>query len=354
MKLLIGLCCFSLLIMTGCAHTGPSSIARDRFDYVSAISDSWKRQTLLNLLKVRYNDAPVFMDVASVINAYSLEGEISLSGQLAEVGRGDQFAFLGATGRYSDKPTITYQPLAGEKFARSLMLPVPIQGILFLIQSGFPADVVLRLCVDSVNGLMNTYGGAGRPQAGDLKFHEFITAVRESQAARGMGMRIKSVTDKQAVVMFFPPSTDESAASYTRKIRALLGLNETAREFNVIYGTYPENDTEIAILSRSILQLMIDLASRIDVPAADLAEGRVYGFQQTPEQEKMFPSMLAVHCGPSAPIDAFASVHYRNQWFWIEDTDIKSKQMLNFVMLMFSLTETGSPTAAPIVTVPAR
>ena len=54
--------------MAGCSAVGPATIDRDRFDYVSAISESWKRQTLLNLLKTRYLDAPVFMDVASVIN----------------------------------------------------------------------------------------------------------------------------------------------------------------------------------------------------------------------------------------------------------------------------------------------
>ena len=56
-------------LVAGCtAGIGPQTVARDRFDYVSAISDSWKRQTLLNLVKTRYLDAPVFMDVASVIN----------------------------------------------------------------------------------------------------------------------------------------------------------------------------------------------------------------------------------------------------------------------------------------------
>jgi len=49
-----------------------ASVVRDRFDYVAAISDSWKRQTLRNLLKIRCADAPVFMDVTSVIGAYSV------------------------------------------------------------------------------------------------------------------------------------------------------------------------------------------------------------------------------------------------------------------------------------------
>jgi hypothetical protein len=309
---------------------------------------------LLNLLKVRYSDVPVFMDVASVINAYELTGEVTLSGQYAPIGRGDAFGSLGGRGLYSDKPTITYQPLSGDKFTRSLMLPIPISGILLLIQSGYPADLVLRVCVNSINDLQNSYGGPGRPQAGDPKFRELIAAIRQSQAAGGMGMRVKATTDKQAVVMFLRPSTDEAIATPVRKIRELLGLNESAREFNIVYGTYTENDTEIAILSRSILQILIDFASLFDVPEDDLVEGSVYSPQRTPEQERMFPPLLTVRCGPSAPGNAYVSVSYRDQWFWIEDRDRQSKQIFNFVMLLFSLTETGTPQAAPIVTVPAR
>jgi hypothetical protein len=342
------------LLTSGCASIGPAKVTRDRFDYVTAISESWKRQMLLNLLKVRDSDAPVFMDVSSVINAYELTGEVNLSGQFAPIGRGDTFGQLGASGRYSDKPTITYQPLSGDKFTRSLMLPIPIQGILFLIQSGYPADLVMRVCVNSINDLQNSYGGPGRPQAGDPKFRELIAAMRESQAAGGMGMRVKTTTDKQAVVMFIRPSADEAVAAPVRRIRELLGLNESAREFNVVYGTYPENDTEIAILSRSVLQVLLDLASYIDVPEVDLAEGSVYRFQRTPEQEQMFPPLLTVRCGPSAPGNAHVSVHYRNQSFWIEDRDRPSKQMFSFLMFLFSLTETGTPQAAPIVTIPVR
>ena len=234
------------------------------------------------------------------------------------------------------------------------MLPLPISGILLLIESGYPADLVLRVCVNSINDLQNSFGGPGRPQAGDPKFRELIAAMRESQAAGGMGMRVKTTTDKQAVVMFIRPSADEAIAAPVRKIRELLGLNESAREFNIVYGTHPESDTEIAIWNRSVLQVLIDLASYIDVPEVDLAEGSVYGLQRTPEQEQMFPPLLTARCGPSAPGNTHVSVSYRNQWFWIEDRDRQSKQMFNFLMFLFSLTETGPAQAAPIVTIPAR
>jgi len=90
------------------------------------------------------------------------------------------------------------------------------------------------------------------------------------------------------------------------------------------------------------------------VPQADLDEGRVYGHEITPEQERLFPHLLAVRSGLLAPADPFVSVQYRNQWFWIEDRDKQSKAVFNFLMFLFSLTETGTTQAAPIMTVPAR
>ena len=68
-----------VILLTGCAGIGPGTIARDQFDYVGALSDSWKKQMLLNLIKIRYADAPMFLEVSSIINQYEVEREINLS-----------------------------------------------------------------------------------------------------------------------------------------------------------------------------------------------------------------------------------------------------------------------------------
>ena len=57
-----------VLLVTGCTTIGPQSVERDRFDYNSAISNSWKEQTLLNIVKIRYADMPLFVEVASVVS----------------------------------------------------------------------------------------------------------------------------------------------------------------------------------------------------------------------------------------------------------------------------------------------
>ena len=67
-----------LLFSAGCSSIGTGTITSDRFDYNAAISDSWKDQMLINLVKIRYGDSPVFLDIASVISQYSVEGELRL------------------------------------------------------------------------------------------------------------------------------------------------------------------------------------------------------------------------------------------------------------------------------------
>ena len=66
--------------LSGCSSIGPRTVARDRFDYISAISDSWKGQMLLNVVKLRYADAPVFLDVTSVITQTGYQGTLAVSG----------------------------------------------------------------------------------------------------------------------------------------------------------------------------------------------------------------------------------------------------------------------------------
>ena len=49
------------------ARMGPKSIPADRFDYADALTRSWKEETLLNMVKLRYVDPPLFLSVQQVV-----------------------------------------------------------------------------------------------------------------------------------------------------------------------------------------------------------------------------------------------------------------------------------------------
>lgn len=338
-------------LLTGCSGVGPPSVPRDRVDYISAISDSWKQQMLLNLLKVRYADVPVFLDVTSIINAYTLDQDLRGTAQLAPVNRaGDSFGAITGGIRYSEHPTITYVPLTGDKFTKSMMAPIPVSAILLLVQSGYPADVVLRFSVNTINGVQNSHGGYAQ-RAGDPAFAELLSLIRGEQAAGGLGFEARTDGNRHRTILLLRPPADAATAVRHQRIRELLGLKPDKASYEVGYGSFASGDVELAVLSRSMLQVMLDVASYIDTPPQDTAEGRA--LERALPAEPRLPAPVRVRESADRPADAFVAVRYRDRWFWIDDRDHPSKAAFSFLMMMFSLTETSS-TQAPLLTVPAR
>ncbi len=58
--------------------------------------------------------------------------------------------------------------------------------------------------------------------------------------------------------------------------------------------------------------------------------------------------------GPTRPSAAFAAVEHRGTWYWIDDGDYRSKRAFTFLLLFFSLAETGVTPQSPVITIPAN
>src|SRR5512132_1214832 len=94
-----------LFALAGCHSLGPYTVSRDRSEYAASISESWKRQTLLNIVKLRYLDPPVFVDVGQIVAGYQLQTSGNLAGQLssAQAIQGNTLT-LGGSATYIDRP----------------------------------------------------------------------------------------------------------------------------------------------------------------------------------------------------------------------------------------------------------
>jgi hypothetical protein len=339
----------ALLALGACSHVPPSNLTSDRMDYGQVVAESWKRQILLNVVRLRYADAPVFLDVSAIINSYTLGGNVR--GEATFPSRIDpDVLFLGGTASWSNTPTVTYQPLMGDRFTRSLLQPIPPVSVFQLLQGGWTASLVLRTVVGSINGLKNDIGGV----AADPGFVELGETLSRIQRAGNIGIRVEPRPGGSGVLMVMRHAASGVAPNDDgRRVRELLDLPGDTTEFEIAYGLVPRNRGEVALLSRSMMEIMLQLGFGIDLPDAHLAGGRALPGMHQPGDVPARP-LVRIRSGAHAPEDAYAAVRYRGHSYWIDDDDIVSKRTFTFLMILFSLAETGQAAAAPVVTVPSR
>ena len=340
----------ALLVMAGCSSVSPTRITTDRMDYGQVVADSWKRQTLLNVVRLRYADAPVFLEVASIINSYTVGGNANAQAQVPSGTNAPDVLTVGGGANWSNTPTVTYQPLIGDRFTKSLLQPIPPVAVFQLLQGGWPPNLVFRTVVGSINGLRNASAGV----AADPGFDELCEAFTRIQRAGNIGIRVEAGKEGGGVVAVIRSAESGTELSKdSRRVRELLGLADDVSEFEIAYGLVPRSRKEVAMLSRSMMEIMLQLGFGIDLPAAHAASGRALPgqWQAGNAQAK---ALVHIHSGTEAPADAYTAVLYKGYWYWIDDNDIVSKRIFTFLMILFSLAETGQSTAAPVVTVPSR
>jgi hypothetical protein len=296
------------------------------------------------------------MDVGQVISGYELEGTFSAGGTIGNKtapGALGDFVNLGAGGRYLDRPTITYAPLTGADFIKTMMTPFPPGAIMFLIEAGWPVDVLLQVGVQAINGLRNVKGGMqGHPA--DPEFVEVIQLLKRIQIAGGVGFRVQREKEGEeaTMLMFHTRRLTPETVQDIAEVRRLLRLNPEATDIRITYGADAQSDKEIALHTRSAYQVLVDLSMEVAVPPSHVAEHRTIGLTATaPEKTAPLPRLIAIRSSTERQTDSFVQVRYRGYWYWVDDRDLFSKRVFTFLTVLFTLSETGQKIQQPILTI---
>jgi hypothetical protein len=341
------------LALAGCQSLGPKMVRNDRIDYGASITESWKRQALLNIVKLRYLDPPIFVDVGQIVSGYSLETAINLGFADSNGSVATNTLSLGGAGRFIDRPTITYLPLTGSRFVNSLVTPISPASLFSAIQAGWPADTILRSGVGAINGITNDQAVGSTRAAADPNFERVAVLMRELQLSGDLSIRVERREDGTATLFTIRrgdrdgPTTDPVV-----ELRGLLGLDPGISEFSLAYGSLATNGAEIAVQSRSLFNVLQLMAAQADVPPDDLRDGRA-----TPGMSSASSTSLpgfAIRFAADRPDRDYVSVKYRDTWFYIDDTDLTSKRVFALIMLLFTLADTTPDAAQPVITIPAQ
>ena len=134
-----------LPLLGGCTSIGPARLNQDQLEYTLAMSEGSKRQTLFNIVRLRYADAPAFVSVNQLVSTHSLQRSGGAS--MEAFPRASGSTFFGLTGglQLTDTPTFTMQPVNGEQFVNAYVAPLAPHEVVPLIQGGVPVELLLGL-----------------------------------------------------------------------------------------------------------------------------------------------------------------------------------------------------------------
>lgn len=339
-----------MALLAGCQSIGPATVPRDRVRYADAVTASSREQMLLNLVRLRYLEPASFIDVSSVVASYTFgaDGKLSLDAQPRA--RVNDVVGFGLGVNVSESPTISYAPVTGERLANTLLRPIPPETVFGLIAAGGRADFLLKMTCQSINGLRNA-GGGGAPRPADAGFTELVQRLTRLADSGALGLRRMPAaedTELPALTKLSFEAVDEALEPDRRRALQLLRLAPDRSEVDLVYGGRAHGDGEVAVLTRSLQAVLGELASGVEIPAEDIAQGRA-----TLRAATSVPP-LRVHAQPESPNDAALAVRYRDRWFWIDDRDLESKRTFMFLLIFASVVESGTVPQAPLLTIPTR
>ena len=342
------------LFLTACSSFGPERVTPDRFNYNQAIGQSANEQMLLNLVRLRYRDVPVFLEVSSVLSQYVFLGNVNVTGS---GGSADSVVGGGAGFTYIDRPTITYSPLTGEDFARQLLTPIPSETIFSLVQSGWPAKQLMMMSFERLNHLENT--SFGRPltedQVHDLTiFQRTVELIVKLAKRHGIESQEGNDEDSNQRYLIFDQKPEVDIQLLIDELKQVLDLEAQHAVFRITDRLIERQPDEITIRVRSLLAMMGFLAHGVEVPADHMTEAFVESNAKLANAEiedQLVP--LKIHSSEEKPENAFAAVEYQDYWFFIEHSDHASKQAFGLLTYLFLLQAPQPPVGAPLITVPA-
>ncbi|MGX9963787.1 hypothetical protein ACVFYP_10685 [Roseomonas sp. F4] len=338
----------ALLPLAGCHQLGPQQLDLDQLGYANALGEGLKRQMLLNMVRLRYGDVPTFLTVSQLISGYTLQAGGQAGLNAYPNANPGNFATLSGTFEFASRPTYNFTPVTGERFARAYLRPLEPAQLLSLAQSGAPLDLLFRIGVQSVNGLPNQSVSGGAPRQSSDGFEALMRALSEAHGARALSLRFESEGHGNRVFLL-PGGGDSRAEPALRELRRLLGLSGPVREFELVYGRAAAGAGRVSVLTRSLLQILYEMGSQIEVAQADITRGATLQYEA-----RAADRLVTIRQGDRAPAEAYASVVYRGRSFWIDFDDFPSKVTFAFVQSLQVLAESGPGHTPLTVTIPAQ
>jgi hypothetical protein len=393
-----------LFLSLGC-QLGPGRLQVASFHYSDAVRIAQAEELLVNLVRLRYRDGPLFLSVTSISTQFEFDAALGVGGS-SSWSPGSNSVGADAGIGYSEKPTISFSIMGGEKFQNKILKPLDVADISLLAESGWRGDRVLQLTVENLNGLRNAPKASGPTPGVEPEYQKFLEATRllsklaeedhlyfDFQSRReplsapispgqvdgastldavkaGAAWRVHAdgkvqlFSVNRTLVMYI--QRNSSGLAEVARLRELLSLDPNRNRYDVVEQEDSDYDpfdpekrlTKIGIDARSLMGVLYYLSHGVEVTQEDRESGVVTNTMDLDgnpyEWSDLLGELLQVRLseGRQRPEEAVFAVRHRNRWYYIDDSDLTSKSTFLLLGQLFSLQAGEVDDVTPVLTLP--
>jgi len=337
--------------LIGCANLGGKAVEGTHINYNQAIQNTTDQQLLLNLVRLRYRDTPLFIEISSISAQLSYRASLAAS---ADIRSGADGTGLSGNVQYSETPTVSYTPLQGDDFVKRLLSHIEPDKLVLLANSGWSIERIFRVCVQRMNGLRNAPRASGptpatAPEYKD--FNKFAKLIRQLQVNDALQLTHVAVNKKPVAAFVFDDKRADGNS--LESMKSMLGLSGSQSKPLILNRNA---ESGVSLTTRSLLGSLFYLSQAVVVPAAHLKSGKVTVTKTAKggvfDWSDMTRNLFMIKSSVTLPDNASVSVFYRGYWFYIEDNDLTSKSTFSFLAQLFALQAGATDSIKPVLTLP--
>ena len=399
----------SVLFIGGCSMPA-ERIKSKHWDLNETIRQTNDEQLLLNMVRMRYEESPYFLQISSISTSFSVGGNAGVQATLPSGGDGPTppNLFTPSLGMsYSETPTVTWSMPDSREFLSRFYAPISAHQLTVLINSGFDIKDVLTMSTRKVNALRNRGYSLKHGLNTPSEYDEFLEAIQlmteliregladtvytmsakyggvtlpiEQMDPRGVaeglpfsllylsreaGQATPLMATKPLHLRFTKESDNDPRSKRLRELWKLRAENYTFPIVDIL-DVSPEGLrsldgrlaqvfdpkeklAQIMISNRSVIDILQFASAFITVPDEDIEKGLVR------ERHLGEHDRFTVLNSATEPDNAWLKVQYRDKWFYVPQSDLNSRSTFVLMRALFSSVVGEVPGAQPLLTLPVN
>ncbi len=403
-------------IFQGCSAVGPKLYQGNFNDYSDAISKTSDGQMLANLVRMRYFGSPIFLQVSSVSTSFNVSGNVGATAGLNPGRADDYGLSAGGSISESPTITFSMpdsQKYYGRLLA-PLSTKQVTSLVLAGFDSELVFGTTVR-GVNGLRNLSANYENSPKERSDAARFNEVFALIKKLRAEGIVDLELGGKQADWSSPVTINPTSDISqvlllgAASYAmsndaeivgypdgkwqthmyekhialrfspdsknspeaQRLKELLALKEDHYNFSIVEAEMVNAEKprgilgqspgaldpsvvweEIGLRGRSMLEIMQVAAKQVQVPDRDIQAGKAIASNSLATTgASASTDWLVIKSSEKKP-DSSLRVKHRGYWFYIDDTDLQSRESFAMINALFAVVGGTVPGAKPVMTIP--